>query len=252
MNIIIPCAGAAKRFKECGYQDIKPFITTKGELMIEWVLKNLVLSKINQKFIFLFQKEDIRLHDVASIIYKISKKLDINYEIIEINGLTDGSARTTIFAESLINNNEELILANSDQFVSNFNIAELIGYSRGNNLDCGILTFTDTDSKWSFVRRCESSIYIDLVKEKEPISNLANVGIFYWKNGADYVASVKSMIAKNIRVGSEFYVSPSINELIADKKLVSNYHLNPLYGQKMWGLGTPFDHQKFESLYEAN
>lgn len=248
MNVIIPCAGQAKRFKEAGFKNIKPFILTKNKLMIEWVLSNLINRSYKQNFIFLFQEEHIQNYDVKYILFDVCKRLDIKrYEIVGINGLTDGSARTTLFAKELINNSEELVLANSDQFVSNFNIAELLGYSRGLDLDCSILTFSATDSKWSFVKRYKNSIYVDTVKEKEPISSLANVGIFYWKHGRDYVWSAEEMINKNIRVAGEFYTSPSINELILINKKVSNYHLNEY--QKMWGLGTPFDHQNFELNY---
>lgn len=249
MNIIIPCAGSGKRFRENGYKDIKPFIPTKNKPMLEWVLSNLINNNYKQKFIFLFQGEHIENYSVKNLLKGICNKLCIkDYELISINGLTDGCARTILNAKNFINNNEETILANSDQFVDNFNIAELIGYSRGLNLDCGVLTFTEYDSRWSFVKRKADSIYVDTVREKEPISSLANIGIFYWRCGKDLVWSLEEMINKNIRIGGEFYVSPSINELIDKNKKVSNYHLQEI--QKMWGLGIPFDHQKFEQNYK--
>jgi len=74
------------------------------------------------------------------------------------------------------------------------------------------------------------------VAEKRPISDLATVGIYYWKKGADYVKYAEQMISKNIRVNNEFYVCPVFNEAIADGKLVRVKNI-----QKMWGIGTPED-----------
>lgn len=241
MNLIIPCAGQAKRFKEAGYKDIKPFILTKDKLMLEWALSNLINCSYKQKFIFLFQKEHIDNYNVKGNLGNICNKLGIkNYELIPIDKLTDGCARTVLYARDLINNDEELILANSDQFVDNFNIAELIGYSRALNLSSGILTHNATDSKWSFCKRKGNTIYIDLVKEKEPISSMANTGHFYWRRGKDFIWSIEEMIKKDIRIGGEVYISPSINELITIGELVSNYHLDEKL-QKFFGLGVPYD-----------
>ena len=249
MNIIIPCAGSAKRFKECGYKDIKPFIVTKNKLMIEWVLSNLFNKNYNQNFIFLFQKTHIENYDVKNILKNICHNIGIiNYSIIEIDGLTQGCAKTVLYAKNLINNDDEVILANSDQFVDNFNIRNLIEYCRNLNLDCGILTFSAIDSKWSFVKRKENSIFIEKIKEKEPISSIANVGIFYWKNGKNLVWSLEEMINKNILIGGEFYIAPSIQELIDKNYKVSNYHLND--AQKNWGLGVPYDLLNFIYNYK--
>ena len=208
--------------------------------MLEWALTNLVNNSYKQRFIFLFLKEHIENFNVKGNLGNICDKLRIkDYEIISVNELTDGCARTCLLAKDYINTFDELVLANSDQYIHNFNISELIGYSRALNLDASVLTFLNSDSKWSYCRRKEDSIYIDLVKEKEPISSYANTGHFYWKYGSYFVSSAEAMIEKNIKVGGEFYISPSINELILDQKLVSNYHLQG--NQKMWGLGVPHD-----------
>lgn len=89
--------------------------------------------------------------------------------------------------------------------------------------------------KWSYVRLDENG-YVTEVKEKKPISNIATVGVYYYKKGSDYVKYAEQMINKNVRVNNEFYVCPVFNEMIQDKKKIKTYHV-----EKMWGLGTPED-----------
>ena len=82
--------------------------------------------------------------------------------------------------------------------------------------------------------------YVTEVAEKNPISDDATVGFYYWKRGSDFVKYAKQMIEKNIRVNNEFYVCPVFNEAIADGKKIKAFHID-----KMWGLGTPEDLEKF-------
>ena len=48
------------------------------------------------------------------------------------------------------------------------------------------------------------------------------------------------MINKNIRVNNEFYVCPVFNEAIDAEKKIKTYNID-----KMWGLGTPEDLDRF-------
>ena len=77
---------------------------------------------------------------------------------------------------------------------------------------------------------------MEKVAEKEPISDIATVGVYYWTKGSDYVKYAEQMINKDIRTNGEFYVCPVYNEAILDKKKIKIYNVN-----SMWGLGTPSD-----------
>jgi dTDP-glucose pyrophosphorylase len=103
------------------------------------------------------------------------------------------------------------------------------------HIDGGILTFTATHPRWSFVKLDEDG-FISEVAEKRPISDMATVGIYYWSRGSDYVKYAKQMIAKEITVNGEFYVAPVYNEAIADGKKFRAFGV-----EQMWGLGTPED-----------
>ncbi|MDC3053771.1 hypothetical protein OA187_04355 [Candidatus Pelagibacter sp.] len=103
------------------------------------------------------------------------------------------------------------------------------------NVDGGILVFKATHPKWSYAKTDTNNNVIK-VAEKEVISDNATVGVYYWKQGKDFVKYSEQMIKKNIRVNNEFYVCPVYNEAIKDKKIIKLKEVN-----SMWGLGTPED-----------
>jgi dTDP-glucose pyrophosphorylase len=74
------------------------------------------------------------------------------------------------------------------------------------------------------------------VAEKNPISDIATVGVYYWQHGSDYVKYAEQMIDKDIRTNNEFYVCPVFNEAVLDGKKVRVKNID-----KMWGIGTPED-----------
>ena len=125
-------------------------------------------------------------------------------------------------------------MANSDQFVE-WCSDEFMYNMITSNVDGGILTFNSTHPKWSYAK-IDNSGFVTEVAEKNPISNNATVGIYYWKNGSDYVKYAEQMIQKNIRVNNEFYVCPVFNQAIIDNVEIRTFDVN-----QMWGLGTPED-----------
>jgi len=240
MNILIPMAGEGSRFAKEGYTFPKPLIDVEGKSMIETVVENL---SFNGTYIFLVRKKHlIKYSGLRSTIDRITQG---NYKIVEVEELTEGAACTALLAKKYINNEEDLLIANSDQFVeySKQNFLTLINHCK--DLDATVFTFNSTHPKWSFVKVNEEGI-ATRVEEKNPISDIATCGIYWYKRGSDFVKYAESMIAKNIRVNNEFYIAPVYNELIDDRK-----KLLPFFVDKMWGLGTPEDLNRFLSRKNA-
>ena len=231
MHILIPMAGRGKRFEEVGYSFPKPLIDVEGKPMIQIIIENLNLSG---KSIFLCQKEHYEKYALDNLLEMLSP----NCEIIQIDGITEGAAVTALKAKELINNDEELIIANSDQWI-NWSPQHFLAFLRNNNADGGIITFISTHPKWSFVKVDESGLVTELA-EKKPISNIATVVIYYYKHGKTFGKAAEQMIAKNIRTKNEFYIAPTFNEIILNGGKVFHYPV-----AEMYGLGTPEDLQYF-------
>ena len=165
---------------------------------------------IDAHYIFIVQKAHQEKYNLKQTLNLIAPGCDI----VVIDGITEGAACTTLLAKQYIDNDKALVIANSDQYVEWFS-DEFMYNMTSSNVDAGILTE---------------------VAEKNPISNIATVGIYYWKKGSDYVKYAEEMINSNIRVNNEFYVCPVFNQAIADGKKIKTYNID-----KMWGIGTPED-----------
>ena len=234
MNVLIPMAGAGSRFEKAGYTFPKPLIEVNGKPMIQTVVENL---NIDAKHIFIVQKKHYEEYNLKYLLNLITNN---NCEIVQVDEMTEGAACTTLLAKQFIDNDEPLVLANSDQFVE-WDSNEFMYSMTADNIDGGILSFEATHPKWSFAKLTEEG-YVSEVAEKKPISNIATVGIYYWKKGSDYVKYAEQMIDKNIRTNNEFYVCPVFNEAIGDNKKIKIFSID-----KMWGLGTPEDLDRYIS-----
>jgi len=236
MNVLIPMAGAGSRFAQAGYTFPKPLIEVHGKPMIQVVVENL---NVDAHFIFLVQREHYERYNLKQLLNLIAPGCDI----VQVDGLTEGAACTTLLAKELINNNEPLLMANSDQFVE-WNSNECLYGFTAEEIDGGIVTFKATHPKWSFAKLDDSG-FVTEVAEKNPISDNATVGIYFWRHGSEYVKYAEQMIDKNIRTNNEFYVCPVFNEAIADNKKIKIKQID-----RMWGIGTPEDLDYFLKNYK--
>ena len=117
MNILIPMAGAGKRFSEAGYKKSKPAIPTYDRRSGKKV-PMVVCATMDLPY--------VELGGGANLIYvdrDFHKNEGIEDEIhnfypdarfINIDHLTEGQASTCLLAEHFINNDEELLIAGCD------------------------------------------------------------------------------------------------------------------------------------------
>lgn len=228
LNIVIPMAGRGSRFADAGYKLPKPLIDVNGKPMIEVVTDN-IRPQCEHRFIYICQEEHLNKYGLQDTLERLAPEC----RIITIDHITEGAACTVLLAEKYIDNDDEMMIANSDQYVDT-NINDYISKLTDN--DGLIMTMPAEHPKWSYIRFDENG-YVVEVREKEVISNEATVGIYNYKHGKDFVKYAHQMIDKNIRVNNEFYVAPVYNEMIADGKKIVFHNV----GEKMHGLGTPED-----------
>jgi NDP-sugar pyrophosphorylase family protein len=242
LNIVIPMAGRGSRFEKAGYVFPKPLIDVRGKTMIEVASRNLRPDG-DYRYIFICQREHVKKYDLYNVLKNVT---DGKFEIVQIDGITAGAACTVLCAVSYINNDDELLIANSDQFID-MDINDFLSEARRGEKDGLIMTFVASHPKWSYARTNKDGLVLE-VAEKKVISNNATVGIYYYKHGGDFVRGAQAMIKKNIRYNDEFYVCPVYNEMILENKKVYIY---PIDAEKMHGMGTPEDLEIFLRKIEA-
>jgi dTDP-glucose pyrophosphorylase len=238
LNIVIPMAGAGSRFAKAGFMDPKPLIPVFGKPMIQLVIDNLTPACEHQ-FIFICQRAHVKEYGLREKLTQFSP----GSQLIEIDGLTEGAACTVLKAAHLINSNEPLMIANSDQYIDT-NINQYLAIESGENLDGLIMTMKASHPKWSFAATDDAG-FVTLVAEKDPISDNATVGIYNFARGVDYVLAANQMIDKDLRVNGEFYVAPVYNEMIGWGAKIGIANIGDDQGNGMFGIGTPEDLQLF-------
>lgn len=230
IRVVIPMAGAGSRFAEDGYSVPKPFIDVMGVPMYQRVLQNMTAidpdlqSRIEYHLL-------VRKEFVSGIVQAP------NLYVHTIDSLTEGAACTVLTIASLLNTDDPIIIANSDQWVD-WEFDRYLHSLLHPCVDGSIVSFyqpDESDLKWSYAR-ISTEGWVTEVQEKKFIGPDATVGIYGWKRGSDYVRQANAMIKANDRVKNEFYVCPVYNYAIKEKQSVRLFAV-----EKMWGLGVPAD-----------
>lgn len=241
VQLLIPAAGKGSRFAAAGYDKPKPFIDVAGMPMVERVWKNMGLRVSKATMIFHRDHIAAETDTVAHLRHN-------GVGIVAIDKTTEGTACTLLHARSVIENENPLLIANSDQIID-ANINDMIDDCFERNLDGSILVFRDEtrNPKWSFALLEDTGLVVK-VAEKEPISDLATVGIYFFRRGRDFVHGAIDMIAQNDRVNSEFYTCPVYNYAIKSGLKIGVYEISP---SAMHGIGTPEDLNLYLSSLSA-
>lgn len=207
--------------------------------MIKLVISN-VRPTIKHRFIFVCRTEHLDEYGLPEKLQKWAP----GCSIITVDQVTEGAACSVLAARHLIDNEDALMIANSDQFIDfdvNRYLEGIYGY------DGLIMTMEADDPKWSYVAYDEADPkLVTKVVEKEVISSSATVGVYNFRRGRDFVAAADMMIRFNDRSGGEFYVAPAYNYMISEGQRVTTLGIGS-EGHGMYGLGIPSDLKLFLS-----
>ena len=223
-------SGKGSRLIDAGFTVPKYMITSRGKSLFEWSLLSLE-AFFGQMFIFAC----LTSHDLDWIKNRISLLGIQNYIIIPRDNMSKGQAQTAYDVMHLIPNGEPIWIYNIDTFVSKglipLNFESVDGY---------VPVFRSSNPAMSFVRKNLENQVVE-IKEKVPISDLATVGLYGFKNKELYI---KSYYNTYLSIGQveclekEEYIAPIYNSLLLDNRIIwapllDNENVHPL--------GTPLE-----------
>jgi len=219
VNVVMPMAGRGQRFLDQGIKVPKPLIKLGDRTIIEWIISTLAIP--NARYIFIVRRE----HVLSSKIDQLLKEIVPGAEVIVIDRVTEGAVCTVLLAAKHINNEAPLVIKDCDQIL-NWNSDIFFEFVQRKQADGAIVTIPTQNPGFSFARLGEDCTHIAETREKRVISMFGCSGFYYFSKGNEFVHYATQMIAKNIRVNNEFYVSPVYNEYIEDgKSIVKCFHL---------------------------
>ncbi len=252
MNVLMPMAGAGKRFSDVGYKKLKPLIDTterrngKKYPMVICAMHDLPIEE-KDNLIFVVRT------DYGEDISKVISKYYSRVKIIGVDHLTEGQACTCLLAESYIDNEDQLFIGGCDNGMVYDNTR-----FRTACPDADVLIFTCRNNEavlsnpnaYGWVITEGDSVNVTGVSVKKAISSTplkdhVITSSFWFKRGMDFVRCAHEMIDRDDRINGEFYVDQVIKYCLLDQLVVKVFEIDRYIG---WG--TPNDYETYEATIE--
>ncbi len=197
MKIILPVAGKGTRLRPHTFTRAKSLVTVAGKTVLEHILNNLLTLKGEHEFIFIV---DANGYQIEKFVKKKYPQI-ISHYIVQKE--RKGPAHAVWLAKDLIEEEEILIVFNDTMFITDLNkIPEL-----SKNLD-GLIFSKEVDDPSRFgVNVVKNGIIVDMVEKPDKfVSNLAQVGLYYLKNGKNLMEAIQYIINNDIKTKGEYYL----------------------------------------------
>ncbi|EEY35515.1 hypothetical protein [Pseudoleptotrichia goodfellowii] len=251
MNILIPMAGAGKRFSDKGYKLSKPVIPTIDRRtgneypMVVCATMDLPGIKSGGSNVIYVDREFHKKDGVESKIKQFYPKANF----ITVKELTEGQACTCLLAKEKINNSDELLIAGCD----NGMVIDKKKFEKL-KMETDVLVFTyrnneavlENPNAYGWVKVDENDNITGLSIKKaisdNPMNDHAIVATFWFKEGQIFVKAAEKMIKENERVNNEFYVDSVISHVID-----LGYTAKVFEIERYIGWGTPKDYEEYQN-----
>lgn len=204
MNILIPAAGLGQRLRD-HYDSPKISIDINGDPMIVASARSLGLDNPDNQFIFLIP-DDPQSDNHKVLGTRLKQEFD-GCNVLCVVGRTDGSAHTAIQAVNYIDNDEELLIAESDIIMHWDPKLRDEVFEKLREHDAGVVTVNSDSPNHAYIDMLSGNIFEKEVQQ----GGMALTGLHYWKRGSDFVVSARLMMQSGLKSMGEYYLGPAFN-----------------------------------------
>lgn len=204
MNLIIPMAGMGKRLRPHTLTTPKPLIPIAGKPIVQRLVEDIASVTPepieNIGFIIGDFGEEVE-NDLKEIAEKAGAKAHVFHQKEAL-----GTAHAVFCAEPLLNNKVTIAFADT-LFRASFTL---------NTEDDGIVWVKEVEDPSAFgvVNLDPQGVITQFVeKPKDPVSNLAIIGIYYFKNGDQLRDELQSLIDNKVMAGGEYQLTTVLENL---------------------------------------
>lgn len=207
MKLILPVAGKGTRLRPHTFTKPKSLVRVAGKTVLQHVLDGLNKIDIDEFIIITDENGHI-----------IQKYIERNYPDLNATYITQtellGPAHAVSLASPRIKEGDDvLVVFNDTLFVTD--LTRIPALCR--DFDGLIYSKEVEDPKRFGVNVMKDNIIVDMIeKPDEPVSNLAQVGMYYMKNGRTFMEYINRTIKQDLRVKGEFYLPEVFKLMIKD------------------------------------
>lgn len=207
MKVILPVAGKGTRLRPHTHTRPKSLVRVAGKTVLEHVIDGLAKIKVDEAVFITDENGDI--------IQDFMKK---KYPMFPVSYITQehrlGPAHAVWLAAPRINRGDDiLVVFNDTLFVTD--LTRIPRLTEG--LDGLIYSKEVEDFRRFGVNVMKDGIIVDMVeKPDKPISKLAQVGLYYLKDGPRFMKYLETAVERKLMVKGEYYLPEVFKLMVTD------------------------------------
>ncbi|MBR4330714.1 MAG: NTP transferase domain-containing protein, partial [Candidatus Riflebacteria bacterium] len=207
MKVILPVAGKGTRLRPHTFTKPKSLVRVAGKTVLQHVIDGLAKVDVEEYIIITDKNGHI-----------IKQFVDEHYPDIKVTYVTQtellGPAHAVSLASPRIMEGDDvLVVFNDTLFVTDLTRIHILC----KDLDGLIYSKEVEDYKRFGVNVMKDGVIVDMVeKPDQPVSKLAQVGLYYLKNGRQFMDYINKAIQNDLRTKGEFYLPEVFKLMIKD------------------------------------
>lgn len=206
MKVILPVAGKGTRLRPHTHTKAKSLVSVAGKTVLEHIIERLQGVDVDE-YIFIIDENGQQISDFMAQKFP---QLKCSY-YVQQDRLGPAHA-VALGAPSVQAGDDLLVVFNDTIFVTDLTKIDALC----SNAD-GLIYSKEVDDYQRFgVNVLDGDIIVDMVEKPDtPISRLAQVGLYYLKDGAGFIGAIEATIAAGETVKGEYYLPSVFMRMIA-------------------------------------
>jgi len=212
LNIVIL---GNRQSEAAGNNDLYPaYLAERNSISVIQRIINSCEQIDNAKIIFSVLEADAKQFNLIDVLKQLSSGANLRIT----PDLTKGSACTALLAACELVQDHQLLILSANEIVD-IDLVKLLENFRSLKFDAATVVFHSIHPRYSYVQ-IDDQNHISEIAQRDPISNTATTGLFWFKKTSDFVDAAKNMIIFRSPVKDNYYVGLTLNELILGGKKV--------------------------------
>lgn len=230
MKILIPVAGIGSKLRPHTHTQPKALVPVAGKPILSHIIDTLV-EKGYKDFIFIVGYLGDKIEEFIQ-----SRYPDLNSEFV-VQAPREGTGEAVWLARDHISRDEPLLIVLGDSIIE-FDLEKVIS-GEGNSLG---VKRVDDPRNFGVAEVDENGFIIRLSeKPRIPVSNMALVGVYFFKDPKALIGTLDEIIRMNLKVNDEYNLTDAIMRMIDNGHKV-----------RYFDVGNWYDCGSRESLLETN
>lgn len=233
LHIIMPMAGEGSRFAKAGWTTPKPLIELQGVPLFQRAIRSVAIDGVDMKYSLIVRQEHIDNQHIDVLI----KELLPEARVFSVLKTTRGAVETCLVAEEAIDDEDAVVVMDCDLEFRSTRYNELVSDALSVSADQAdggaLVSFESNNPRYSYAQ-IDADGRVLRTAEKEPISNHALCGAYFFGSGKDFKRIAHQLLEDGTRGKAEFYVSLLYNYLLAEGRTVRLASMEEYYSY-----GTP-------------